>query len=354
MAAFAAMKISKFTDPWMARSPSARCLPGSNVAARGGTGGREMQTLALALLLLALFAGCGDDDTTSSAGSADIQQIQIETGGFMFDALVAGPESGEPVLLLHGFPSSNWQWREQLEALGVAGYRAVAPNQRGYSAGARPPAIADYAMPNLILDVTGIADALGWERFHLVGHDWGAAVAWVVGVFAPDRLLTLNPISIPHPDAFNAERMNPDSCQFSASGYINDFVQPGYEDVFLAGDSMLLRGFFEGVTADAVARHVELLGNPEAMRAALNWYRANASSDSGLAMFRLGSIGVPTLFMWSDEDIAICRESAEATADYIDAPYRFEVFEGVNHWITEIEGERVADLLLDHFRSVGR
>jgi pimeloyl-ACP methyl ester carboxylesterase len=314
---------------------------------------RAARFLGAALVLLSLLSACGgDDDTTSQDSAPEIEEIQIESGGLVFDALVAGPESGEPVLLLHGFPSSNWQWREQLEALGLAGYRLVAPNQRGYSAGARPPEIADYAMPNLIFDVVGMADALGWDRFHLVGHDWGASVAWAVGVFAPDRLRTLNTISIPHPDGFNAERSNPDSCQFSASGYINDFVQPGYEDELLANDNELLRGFFEGVPAQSVDRHVELLGNREALRAALNWYRANAISDSGSAMFEMGSIGVPTLFMWSDEDTAICRESAEATADYIDAPYRFEVFEGVNHWITEIAGARVAELLLDHFRSV--
>ncbi len=311
---------------------------------------RGARLLVAASVMLSLFTACGgDDDTTSSDGSADIEQIQIETGGFVFDALAAGPESGEPVLLLHGFPSSNWQWREQLEALGLAGYRAVAPNQRGYSAGARPPAIADYAMPILIFDVVGIADALGWDRFHLVGHDWGASVAWTVGVFAPDRLLTLNPISVPHIDAFDAERTKPGSCQSSASGYIDAFIQPGFENVFLANDNMLFRSIFNGVPAAAVDRHIELLGSREAMRAALDWYRANNADSSG---FSLGTIQVPTLFMWSDEDIAICRESAEATADYVDAPYRFEVFEGVNHWITEIEGERVADLLLDHFRSV--
>ncbi len=312
---------------------------------------RGARFLGAASVLLSLLTACGsDDDTTSPEGSAEIEEIQIESGDFVFDALAAGPESGEPVLLLHGFPSSNWQWREQLEALGLAGYRAVAPNQRGYSAGARPPAVADYAMPNLVFDVTGMADALGWERFHLVGHDWGAAVAWIVGVFAPDRLLTLNPISVPHPDGFNAERTKPGSCQYSASSYIDVFVMPGSEAIFLANDNIMFRSIFDGVPAAAVDRHIELLGNRDAMRAALNWYRASAGPD--LSMSTLGPIEVPTLFMWSDEDIAICRESAEATADYIDAPYRFEVFEGVNHWITEIEGERVADLLLDHFRSV--
>lgn len=311
--------------------------------------------LISSLFLVGLIAACGDGATPGSAplaGSGEIEQIRIETGGFVFDALAAGPERGEPVLLLHGFPSSAWQWREQLEALGLAKYRAVAPNQRGYSPGARPPAVEDYDMAKLVSDVVGMADALGWDRFHLVGHDWGASVTWAVGAAIPERLLSLNPISVPHPDTFSAERANPDSCQASASSYIDILIRPGSENLFLANDNQLLRNVFDDVPAEAVERHVELLGNPEALRAALHWYRANAGGSSGGVPGALGPIVVPTLYIWSDQDIAICREPAEATVNYVDAPYRFEVFEGVTHWITETEGERVAELLLDHFRSV--
>ena len=318
-----------------------------------------MRNILLATLLpvLLIATGCGDDATPGSAanppaGSGEISEIQIEASGFVFDALAAGPEDGEPVLLLHGFPSSAWQWHDQLEALGLAGYRAVAPNQRGYSPGARPEAIEDYAIVNLIFDALGMADTLGWERFHLVGHDWGAGVAWGVGVVAPDRLLTLNPISVPHPDAFAAELANPDSCQFSASSYFDLFNQPGFEEAFIANDNQFLRGIFEGVAPEGIERHVELLGSREAMGAALNWYRANVSRDGGLTPMPVGSIRVPTMFLWSDQDQAICRESAEGTANYIDAPYRFEVIEGVNHWVTEIAGPEVAELLLDHIGSV--
>lgn len=313
------------------------------------------QPLGLALLPFLLTIGCGDGATTGSgpaapSGSGEIHEIQIAAGGFVFDALAAGPEDGEPVLLLHGFPSSNWQWEAQLRALGTAGYRAVAPNQRGYSPGARPQEIADYEITNLIFDALNMADALGWDRFHLVGHDWGAGVAWGIGVVAPQRLLTLNPISVPHPDAFAAARADPDSCQASASGYFDLFVQPGFEETFIANDNAFFRGIFDGVSPEAVERHVVLLGNSEAMRLALNWYRANVS-DGGLTSQTVGPIRVPTMFLWSDADIALCREGAEATGDYIDAPYRFEIIEGVNHWVTEIAGEEVARLLVSHLDS---
>src|SRR4051812_48257716 len=109
-----------------------------------------------------------------------------------------GPEDGELVLLLHGFPQSWWEWRHQLEALGKAGYRAVAPDQRGYSPGARPGGVEHYGVEELVADAVGFADALGVDRFHLVGHDWGAIVAWYVAATHPDRLKTLSIVSTPH------------------------------------------------------------------------------------------------------------------------------------------------------------
>ncbi len=310
----------------------------------------------LALVPLLLVSACGDGASSASApaepvGSDEIHQIQIEVGDLVFDARVAGPENGEPVLLLHGFPSTSWEWKDQLRALGLAGYRAVAPNQRGYSPGARPTAVADYEITNLIFDVLNIADALRWERFHLVGHDWGAGVAWGVGVVAPDRLLTLNPISIPHPDAFAAELADPTSCQYDASGYFDLFSQPGFENTFVANDSAFLRSVYDGVSSEDVNVHVAEIGNLDAMRAALNWYRANVSREGGLSPAAVGQIRVPTMFIWSDEDFAICREGAEATGDYVDARYRFEVIEGVSHWVPETAGAEVSALLLNHFQQ---
>lgn len=308
---------------------------------------RAIPTLVSLLLVL---CGCGDGASTPSAiaPGGTIEELQIRVGDLVFDARAAGPTNGDPVLLLHGFPSSSWQWADQLEALGGAGYRVFAPNQLGYSPGARPEDVQAYAIPNLISQALAMADALGWERFHLGGHDWGAGVAWGLATVAPERLLTLNVMSVPHPDAFAAELADPESCQFEASSYFDLFIQPGFENVLLANDAALLRSVFEGVDPADVEVHVETLGTPAAMRAALNWYRANVSRETGLGAGAIGPIGVPTLFVWSDEDIAICREGAERTADYMTGPYRFEVLEGVNHWVTENAGGEVSRLLLEH------
>src|ERR687892_2466654 len=106
-----------------------------------------------------------------------VRSTQITVGAHTFDALADGPDDAELVLLLHGFPQTSASWREQIEALAAAGHRAVAPDQRGYSPNARPTDVAAYAMPELVGDVLELADALGAERFHLVGHDWGGAGA---------------------------------------------------------------------------------------------------------------------------------------------------------------------------------
>src|SRR3954469_15289780 len=165
--------------------------------------------------------------------------MQIVVGEETFEARVAGPEDGEVVLLLHGFPQTSWSWRSQLEALGAAGYRAVAPDQRGYSPGARPTEVEAYAVDHLVGDVVGIADALGVERFHLVGHDWGAAVAWVTAAYHPERLLTLTSVATPHLTPFS--RSIREGEQQAKSAYMAQLRDPGAEAFFLDDGAARLR-----------------------------------------------------------------------------------------------------------------
>ena len=272
---------------------------------------------------------------------------QIEVGGFTFDVRTAGPDDGEVVILLHGFPQTSWEWQHQLRALGAAGFRAVAPDQRGYSPGARPERVEDYALPLLVGDVIGLADAIGAERFHVVGHDWGAAVAWGLAVAVQDRVITANPVSVPHPDAFARVLADPESCQVAASAYFDVFVQPDSEDAFLANDYALLRGVFAGIDAEAVDEYLRVLGSKPALGAALNWYRANVA-DRNLQRPPIGPVQVPTMFTWSDGDTALCIDGALLTEEYVEGPYRFEVLEGVNHWIPDLAAEAMTALLVDH------
>ena len=259
--------------------------------------------------------------------------------GLVFDVLAAGPDDGELVVLLHGFPQSAAMWTPQLEALAGAGYRAVAFDQRGYSPGARPAETGDYRIRFLVDDVLAVA---GGRPFHVVGHDWGAVVAWHVAGRHPERVRSLTALSVPHPIAFAAALASSDDDQRNRSAYMAFFRQVGVaEDLLLAGGlAAMLQA--AGYPAD-VDERVRAMSEPGALTAALNWYRA---MDAGLAA--VGRITVPTLFVWSTEDVALGREAAEAAAGYVAGPYRFEVLEGITHWIPEQVPDVLNRLLLEH------
>jgi pimeloyl-ACP methyl ester carboxylesterase len=229
-----------------------------------------------------------------------------------------------------------------MKALAGAGWRAVAPDQRGYSPAARPDGVDAYRVDRLVGDVLGMADALGAERFHLAGHDWGAIVAWHVAVAAPERLRTLTIVSVPHPAAWARAMTDPTSDQAAKSTYIIGFQEPGAGDAMVADDGAGLRFAFQASGLDDdVEEHVRVLTQPGAMEAALNWYRAFDFQAGSL-----GDVEVPTLFVWSTDDIAIAQEGAAWTADHVTGPYRFEVFDGVSHWVPEVAADRLSELLL--------
>ena len=277
-----------------------------------------------------------------------MQTLEIPVGPLTFDARAAGPADGELVLLLHGFPQTSLEWRAQLEALAGAGYRAVAPAQRGYSPRARPEGVEHYGIEHLVADVLAIADWLGGHRFHLVGHDWGAAVAWQVAGRHPDRLRTLNIVSVPHPAAFSKALTHDDQRQ--RSSYIDFFRTPDKpEEVLLREGAVALRTMYTGSGSpeDVIDEYVRVLSEPGAMTAALNYYRA---VDLGL-LDGLGPITMPTMFVWSTHDIALGPEGAEATGQHVEGPYRFEVLEGVSHWIPEEAAGDLNRLLLEHLAS---
>jgi pimeloyl-ACP methyl ester carboxylesterase len=291
--------------------------------------------------------GSGDGGGSMDVDPGAIENKHITVGDLTFDARVAGPDEGEVVFLLHGFPQTSHEWRDVMPGLGRAGYRAVAPDQRGYSPGARPDAIEDYSIALLVLDVIGMADALGADRFHIVGHDWGAAVAWGVATAFAGRVVTATPMSVPHPDAFATLLADETSDQYAASAYFETFSQPDFEDTMLANNAALFRSFFPGIDPAAVDEYLRVLGTKEALGAALNWYRANVA-DRNLSGGPIGPTPVPTMFIWSDRDTALVREGAELTASYVTGPYRFEIIEGIDHWIVDREPARVTELLLQH------
>jgi pimeloyl-ACP methyl ester carboxylesterase len=277
-----------------------------------------------------------------------VQQISTSPT-FTFDVLTAGERNAPLVLLLHGFAESMHCWRAQVAALAGAGYRAVAPSQRGYSHGARPDTgdTANYHIDRLMDDAMAIVAASGYgdRRFHLVGHDWGGSIAWSLADRYPERMASLTVLSRPHPNAFNRALQMPDGDQAQRSRHHKAFLEPGAADVVLADDAKWLRERWatNGVPDAAMTEHLGVLGNKAAMEAALAWYRAR-----GAIRGPLGPIRVPTLSIWGDADDTVGRIAAEGTQDFVAAPYHFEVLPGVGHFAADQTPERVSELLLQH------
>jgi pimeloyl-ACP methyl ester carboxylesterase len=276
---------------------------------------------------------------------------QVDVGDLSFDVRTDGPEDGPPVLLLHGFPETSLSWSAVTPLLAGAGLRTYAPDQLGYSPGARPDEVDAYALPALVQVTADLMTALDVPVAHVVGHDWGANVAWGLAAWHPDRVRTLTAVSVPHPTAYTlAYRADPE--QRERSGYIRLFWQAGKaEEVLLADDARRLRRMLDapdsGVPAEAVDVYVAQLSAPGALTAALNWYRAMSSGT------RVDPVTVPTTYVWSDGDVAVGRTAAEACADQVTGDYRFVELPGISHWVPEQAPEQLAAAVLDRIASAG-
>jgi pimeloyl-ACP methyl ester carboxylesterase len=274
---------------------------------------------------------------------------QFRRDGLVFDIRDVGPSDGPVVVLLHGFPQHNDSWDSVIDRLVAQGYRCLAPNQRGYSSGARPLRRRDYRMAELVADVGALIDASGAQRVHLVGHDWGAAVAWGVAADMPERLATVSPVSVPHPAAFVKSFTT--SRQGLASWYMYLFQFPALPEWLLsrrrgAVVSQVLQR--SGQTTAAAERDAQAMREPGALKTALHWYRAIPLSKPPTSALK---ISVPTMYVWSDQDVALLPKAAHDTARYVTGEYRFEILPGVSHWIPDVEPDRLADLLLDWFAA---
>jgi pimeloyl-ACP methyl ester carboxylesterase len=278
-----------------------------------------------------------------------IDRLEIDANRLTFSARAAGPTKGRGVILLHGFPQTSWSWRAVLTMLAAAGYRAFAPDQRGYSVRARPTAVDDYAMDYLVSDVLALANAMQWETFDLVGHDWGGMVAWVAAARHPERIRSLSVLSTPHPVALRRALLGADPEQAARAADTHAFRQRDEAERLLLGTDGSGSGLYALFTASGLApthtqEYLAVLTQPGALTAAVNWYRATDSD----CLADLPLLKVPTLYDWSTGDAALGRSAAEASREFVAAPYRFVVLDGVPHWIPELAPRKLAQLLISH------
>ena len=274
-------------------------------------------------------------------------QIHFDRDGLRFRAYDSGPEGGEAVILLHGFPQRTSSWDHVMPILNAAGLRTLVLDQRGYCETARPRGRRAYRLSELVADVMALVSAAGLERAHLVGHDWGATVAWGVAAAHPERVRSLTAVSVPHPAALLTSMVTSD--QLLRSWYIGFFQLPGLPEKVLTSSGRRTERALEGtgMTRPMIERFRREVVDAGAVPGGLGWYRA---LPFGLRGPHLGRVRVPTTFVWSDNDPALGRGGAERTAHYVDADYRFVEMPGVSHWIPEERPSELARAIIERAR----
>ncbi|HEX5496484.1 MAG TPA: alpha/beta fold hydrolase [Mycobacteriales bacterium] len=267
--------------------------------------------------------------------------MRITLGDLTFDVRTDGPVDGRPVLLLHGFPQTGRCWEPLAERLTATGLRTLAPDQRGYSPGARPAGVSAYRLDLLVGDAVGLLDALGLAAVDVVGHDWGAVVAWALAAGHPDRVRTLTAVSVPHPAAY-AWALSNDADQQVRSAYIRLFqTEDSAERVLLAEGGRRLRAMFGDLDPTAVDGYLAAMSEPGALTAALCWYRALPTAPV------TGPVAVPTTYVWSSGDVAVGSVAARRCGRHVTGPYRLVELAGVSHWVPEEAPDALAGAVLD-------
>lgn len=267
--------------------------------------------------------------------------------GLTFDVTDDGSADGRVVVLLHGFPEDRHCWSALIPTLTGAGYRVLAPDQRGYSPGARPAGRRAYAIGELAGDILALADVAGAAQFDVVGHDWGAAVAWELATRHPDRVRTLTALSVPHPRAMQDAILR--SSQLLHSWYMLFFQLPKVPELALRLTSKRVAAQLEkdGLDAESAARYAIRMAKPDDMTGPINWYRGLPFG----ARTPMPPVRVPAMLIWGDGDHYLTRYSVERTARYATGPYRFEALAGASHWLPTGATALIAPMILEHLAA---
>ncbi len=247
---------------------------------------------------------------------------------------------GTPVLLIHGWPDSGFLWRNQIPVLVANGYRVIVPDLRGFGRSDQPPEVDAYALSNAVADINGILNALGIVRAHVVGHDWGAVVAWLTATMRPERVNRLVTISVPHPRAPQTVR------QYEMAWYQMFFQFTGIAEATLRHDDWAMLRMFSRGDGD-IDRWIADLSRPGALTASLNWYRANLAPRMPGPPPPLPPVQAPTLGIWSTGDHYLDGARMEMSGQFVVGPWRYEQIDGASHWIPVDAADRLSALLLD-------
>lgn len=279
----------------------------------------------------------------------NIEKQFVRVGDINLHVVTDGDADGEPIMLLHGFPEFWYGWRKQITFLAEQGYRVIVPDQRGYNLSDKPHDISYYDIDNLAQDVVNLADAFGYDKINLVGHDWGAAVAWWVATLFPDRLKKLIILNVPHPIVMAETGLQGNIAQLMKSWYMGFFQLPfipetlaSLDDYKLMGQGMLNSGNPNSFTEDDIKQYRRAWSQPNAMKSMINWYRALRikAFDDSYRQQRQVKIVTPTLMLWGEKDPFLGKELAQPSIEMcLDGELVF--FPNATHWLQHDEADAV-------------
>lgn len=282
----------------------------------------------------------------------ELETRYIKTNGVTLHVKLAGDPDGKPLLFLHGFPDFWYGWHQQIPYFAERGYRVVVPDQRGYNLSEKPKAVEAYKINTLARDVVGLADALGYDTFVLVGHDWGAAVAWWVATMFPERLQKLVILNVPYPSIMLKHFRSGNWAQLLKSWYMFFFQIPALPEFLMSlgdfkpfGESLRRTGTPRSFSDADLALYREAWQQPNAITSMVNWYRAMLrTSQNSLKPKPAGSkpfkITVPTLILWGEQDKFLGKELAQPSLDLCEQG-ELVFFPNATHWLQNDEPEAV-------------
>ena len=281
------------------------------------------------------------EDNEESFADVKISKSLIFTcrvGGFQ--------NKGDTVVLLHGFPETSRMWKDLIKVLVQNGYKVIAPDQRGYSKGARPSKVEDYSIENLSQDIINIVDAFEEEKFHLVGHDWGAAIGWGLSASQRDKVISYTALSVPHTDAFG-DAISNDKVQGRKSYYIYLFkIKFIPETYFKLFNYVNLKRLWISSDQSEIDSYIDVFSQKNAIKSALNWYRATSLSRTK----KIGDIYVPTLMIYGKNDMAIGEKAIDETKKYIKSSYNLKKINS-SHWLIQDSFDFVSQEILNHLNN---
>jgi pimeloyl-ACP methyl ester carboxylesterase len=278
----------------------------------------------------------------------EIKIEKISANRMTFHCRTCGMEnSGDPVILMHGFPETSHMWERLMMLLATNGYRCLAPDLRGYSPGARPKDITSYGIDKIASDIIAITDSVGFEKIQLIGHDWGAGCGWTVLELAPNLVNSWSALSVPHMQAWDVARKT-DKDQKKKGGYMKLFQLPLLPELGF-GIALGIKGLpdklYKYSSPEEVKEYVRVLKTKDAREAAFNWYRANNE-----LLIPYHDVSIPTLLIWGNEDIAFGRSGIEATAKYMKGKYELLELKA-GHTLIQEKFHEVSTAILRHLQE---